>query len=390
MKKTWQIAFLSIVCAVLVAVPVLSVFGPRQDISLYENRTLASLEPLSMQTIFDGSFFSSMESALSDHIIGRDHWLRAYVRWQAGPLQKPVVNDIVLGDGVLVPYRTPVYEDPDYTQKGVNMAASLAAIRDLCESLGGQFVYVGIPEQSSAMRGHYPDYLYSGALVTDEVRRSMAAGLAGQGIEFVDMVPIFEQAGIEQYYFNGDHHYNLRGAYVTYRAILDRLSELGYDLPVLLEEDMEYVALPNPVYGSRSRQLYNAVDIRDQVEIYTAGEIPFDRWDNGEPVESTVFTLPENDEAPAAYTVYMGGDQAETRIDTHRPDLPKLLVFGDSFSNAVETFLYRSFGEMRSLDLRYYTEKTLSEYIREYQPDVVLCIRDDLNYLSAEGNGDFE
>ena len=191
MKKTWQIAFLSIVCAVLVAVPVLSVFGPRQSISLYENRTLASLEPLSMQTIFDGSFFSSMESALSDHIIGRDYWLRAYVRWQAGPLQKPVVNDIVLGDGVLVPYRTPVYEDPDYTQKGVNMAASLAAIRDLCESLGGQFVYVGIPEQSSAMRGHYPDYLYSGALVTDEVRRSMAAGLAGQGIEFVDMVPIF-------------------------------------------------------------------------------------------------------------------------------------------------------------------------------------------------------
>ena len=45
---------------------------------------------------------------------------------------------------------------------------------------------------------------------------------------------------------------------------------------------------------------------------------------------------------------------------------------------------------MRSLDLRYYTEKTLSEYIREYRPDVVLCIRDDLNYLSTEGNGDFE
>ena len=390
MKKNWQILFLSIVCAVLFAVPVLSVFGPRQHVSLYENRTLASLEPLNVQTIFDGSFFASMESALSDHIVGRDNWLRAHVRWQADVLHKPVVNDIVLGDGVLVPYRTPVYTQPDYTDKGVEMAGRLAGIRDLCESLGGQFVYVGIPEQSSAMRGHYPDYLYSGALVTDEVRRSMAQGLAAQGIEFVDMVPILDSAGVEQVYFRGDHHYNLRGAYATYRAIMDRLSGLGYDLPVLLEDEMEYVALPNPVYGSRSRQLYNAVDVHDQVEIYTAEELPFERWDNGEPVESTVFTLPENDEAPAAYTVYMGGDQAETRIDTHRPELPKLLVFGDSFSNAVETFLYRSFGEMRSLDLRYYTEKTLSEYIREYRPDVVLCIRDDLNYLSTEGNGDFE
>lgn len=390
MKKTCQIFFLAIVCAVLVAVPVLSVFGPRQHISLYENRTLASLEPLSVQTILDGSFFSSMESALSDHIVGRDQWLRAYVRWQADILQKPVVNSIVLGDGVLVPYRTPVYQQPDYTDKGVDMAQRLASIRDLCEQQGGRFFYVGIPEQSSAMRGHYPDYLYSGALVTDEVRRSMAEGLAQKQIAFIDMVPVLEADGIEQYYLNGDHHYNLRGAYATYRAIMDALAQDGLELPVLQEDELEFVALPNPVYGSRSRQLYNAVDVSDQIEIYTAEEIPFDRWDNGEPVSATVFTLPETDEDPAAYTVYMGGDQPETRIDTHRPELPRLLVFGDSFTNAVETFLYRSFGEMRSLDLRYYTEKTLSEYIKEYQPDVVLCIRDDLSYLSAEGNGDFE
>lgn len=390
MKKTCQIFFLAIVCAVLVAVPVLSVFGPRQHISLYENRTLASLEPLSVQTILDGSFFSSMESALSDHIVGRDQWLRAYVRWQADILQKPVVNSIVLGDGVLVPYRTPVYQQPDYTDKGVDMAQRLASIRDLCEQQGGRFFYVGIPEQSSAMRGHYPDYLYSGALVTDEVRRSMAEGLAQKQIAFIDMVPVLEADGIEQYYLNGDHHYNLRGAYATYRAIMDALAQDGLELPVLYEDELEFVALPNPVYGSRSRQLYNAVDVSDQIEIYTAEEIPFDRWDNGEPVSATVFTLPETDEDPAAYTVYMGGDQPETRIDTHRPELPRLLVFGDSFTNAVETFLYRSFGEMRSLDLRYYTEKTLSEYIKEYQPDVVLCIRDDLSYLSAEGNGDFE
>ena len=171
---------------------------------------------------------------------------------------------------------------------------------------------------------------------------------------------------------------------------MDRLAERGLDVPALEEQDLTYVPLPNPVYGSRSRQLYNAIDVGDCIEVYEAEAIPFDRWDEGEKVESTVFALPEDEQAPAAYSVYMGGDKAETIIDTHRPDLPRVLVFGDSFTNAIETFLYRSFGEMRSIDLRYYTEKTLSQYIADYQPDVVLCIRDDLSYLSAEGNGDFE
>lgn len=390
MKKFWQVFFLSAVCLVLAAVPILSVFGPRQHVSLYENRTLASLEPLSLSTIFDGSFFGSMEKALSDHIFRRDDWLRAYVVWQARALGKPVVNTIVLGEGALVPYRTPVYDQPDYSDKGDAMAEKLLPIRDLVEGQGGLFLYVGIPEQSSAMRDHYPGYLYSGALVTDEVRRSMADSMESYGIDFLDTVPILEQGGIEQYYLRGDHHFNLRGAYACYRAILDRLAERGLDVPALEEQDLTYVPLPNPVYGSRSRQLYNAIDVGDCIEVYEAEAIPFDRWDEGEKVESTVFALPEDEQAPAAYSVYMGGDKAETIIDTHRPDLPRVLVFGDSFTNAIETFLYRSFGEMRSIDLRYYTEKTLSQYIADYQPDVVLCIRDDLSYLSAEGNGDFE
>ena len=50
--------------------------------------------------------------------------------------------------------------------------------------------------------------------------------------------------------------------------------------------------------------------------------------------------------------------------------------------------LYASFNEMRSIDLRHYTEKTLREYIADYRPDVVICIRDETTYFSADGNGD--
>ena len=84
----------------------------------------------------------------------------------------------------------------------------------------------------------------------------------------------------------------------------------------------------------------------------------------------------------------MGGDIAETVIATNRPELPSILLFGDSFTNAVETFLYTSFDKTRSLDLRHYTGMALTEYVRLYRPEIVVCLRDDANYLTETGNGD--
>lgn len=95
--------------------------------------------------------------------------------------------------------------------------------------------------------------------------------------------------------------------------------------------------------------------------------------------------------AEAYYTAYMGGDMGETIVQTGRPELGKILIVGDSFTNAFETLCYRSFGEMRSLDFRHYSETSLTEYIRDYQPDVVLVMRDDLTCLNTgRGNGSLE
>ena len=66
---------------------------------------------------------------------------------------------------------------------------------------------------------------------------------------------------------------------------------------------------------------------------------------------------------------------------------PNVLIYGDSFTNALETLLYASFNEMRALDLRHYTGMKLSEYIEKYRPDVVICVRDDSSFLMTGGNG---
>ena len=100
--------------------------------------------------------------------------------------------------------------------------------------------------------------------------------------------------------------------------------------------------------------------------------------------------LPDSEATFAQYNAYMGGDKAETVIQTNRPELPDCLIFGDSFTNALETFLYTSFDETRSLDLRHYTEMGILEYVQTYQPDVVICMQNDTVYLLPEGNGVIE
>ena len=83
----------------------------------------------------------------------------------------------------------------------------------------------------------------------------------------------------------------------------------------------------------------------------------------------------------------MGGDIAETVLRTDRPALPSVLIFGDSFTNPVESLAYYSFNELRSIDLRHYTAQSLRDYIDAYRPDVVLCVRDYQSLLSREYNG---
>ena len=50
-------------------------------------------------------------------------------------------------------------------------------------------------------------------------------------------------------------------------------------------------------------------------------EIPFSRTDNGNPVPAQLYTIPEQEDATANYTTYMGGDIGETILQTNRPSL---------------------------------------------------------------------
>lgn len=397
MKKSFQICFVVIVSVFLVGLAVLTLFFPQTNAGEYdvwENRRLAEKPVLNIHTVFDGSFFSSAETYLSDHFYGREKLLTANVRYRQ--LRGcPSVNGVVETDGVLL-LDNGIYDrfGAEYKSAAAEMAERLSAVRDVTEENGGIFLYIGVPTQRNVFADAYPAYMNNDLERTEEIKACLLSALSEKDIDVLMMLEdalSLPAASRVSLYSPVDHHFTLKGAAFCVRQALAHLNEIGAQVPVAAEENLSFDVLLNPMLGTYNRKLYGCTDTADSLLVYTLPqEVPYERWDNGVQTDAPLIILPQTETEYVQYTAYMGGDIAETIVKTNRPELKKLLVVGDSFTNAMETILYLSFDEMRSLDFRYYKDKTLSEYIAEYLPDVVLYIRDASVFLNLEGNGNIQ
>jgi hypothetical protein len=392
MKRFFDRAFLAGLLAVLVAVPLgVALWSHKETSAYYENRTLAAKPEVTAESLWNGGFGSDFESWFSDHVPGRTTLLKIDTAVQMKLLQRPVVNDIVLdADGVLVPKMSySEYSRKAYEETVPPIAENFGKLNDHVEENGGKFYFVGFPEQRVYFEDRFPDYMNNHeteAAVADEV---FMTALENAGVHALDMRQKYEEKLHWPVYYSAvDHHYTYYGAYYGYRCIMTMLARDGWDdLPVLAGDLMEYKELPNPYIGSRNRKLYNLWEHEEKAAILAETPVPFTRTDNGQPSEKPLFVVPAQEDLPTTYNLYMGGDFGETVLETNRPELPDVLIFGDSFTNALETLLYASFDETRILDLRHYTEQSLKDYITEHKPDIVLCVMNDTFYYTTTGNG---
>lgn len=369
-------------CGTLFLIPLLTLMREPATVSYYENRSLAVFPPFSMQAVLGGEYFSQVETWVDDHLAERDQLLKLNTQKELA-LHSPVVNNTVIAQDILLPYHGTVLDH--YNEESMTKELDmLQTLNDYCRQKGIEFLYIGIPEQSNAFRDRYPSYLNPSSYRDDSMRIDFMANVETLGIDHIWMAQ-YLSVDYDKFYSKTDHHYNLYGAYETYLRVMSYLNSNGFAAPVTT--DLTITPVNTAFLGSRNRKLFGLFDTDDRLYTGTLAEpVPFTRMDNGKSVEATVYS--ENNRN--AYAYYMGGDVAETIIRTNRPELPDVLVVGDSFTNALETILYTSFDEMRSLDYRYYTGESIYSYLEKWQPDVILYVRDDLSYILTEGNGNLQ
>jgi len=361
--------------AALLTVPLGILLLPRHTKAFYENRSLAKFPEFSINGLMEGQYFSQVEDFISDHLPAREFILKLETSKNI-LLGSPVVNNVIITPECLLPYHSgQAPYKPELLQAETSM---LRDLNEYCKENGTKLLYVGVPEQRTALKEHYPEYLLSSGYPDRSMQRDFFSTLEQYGVDYLDMSEYLSSDYVH-FYSITDHHFNLYGAYETYLRIMERLS-----IPAL--EDVSIEKVDTEFLGSLNRKLFGLYKSEDALYTYSTPEsVPFERFDNGEQVESSVF----DDENLCFYSYYMGGDIPETIIRTHRPGLKNALMIGDSFTNAIEVFFYQSFDETRSLDFRHYTEKTVYEYLEDYHPDVLVIVCDDLSYIRTEGNGNF-
>ena len=345
MKDIEKYLVILIFLAVITAIPILSLSSEILEVSEVEFRSLAAEPEYTDDDFWDGSYFRAWETYFLDHIYDRSGWLKASSAFQLHVLDRDVINSVTVTDDVLLNYNIPNEAPYNFTKLADNMAERFAAANELVKSYGGTFLYVGVPEQYSMFRDSYPWYLENNGRLLSTIEDEFTRALEEKGVPFLNMRDKFvETESYEGFYSLTDHHYNLRGAIFTCRTIGERLAEMGRDISFALPEDYELQALPNPFKGSRNRRLSHTSSLKDDFLFYET-TVPFKRWDVGDEKPPVVIESPSDDEAPVSYVNYMGGDMAETRILTDRPELYNVLIWGDSFTNALETVFYTGFNE---------------------------------------------
>ena len=397
MKRICEWAMALLFSGVLLVLMAATILLPKNRYSYYENRNLSAFPEITAESVLSGQVFDDLETLFCDYAAWRTPALKAVTWADLNVFRRPVVNEICRhGRRRCSPQLydpCPMTADDIRAQGNSSSRRTTPRCASRSKPTAGITAMSPFPASTPTMRTAYPAYLDEPLCTTPTAELAAldgGHGRAGRALP-VDMGPIFDSLGHPpEFSSRVDNHYGLLGAYETYRAAVQKING-DYGLALSFPEegtDVTFSALPNPYMGSRTRKLLGLRG--DDEKLLTAAfreDIPFTRLDNWQEVASAVYALPATEDEALTYGLYMGGDIAETCIRTDRSSLPTALIFGDSFTNAVESLAYYSFDEMRSVDLRHYKTQSISDYIAAYQPDVVICIRDYEALLSRSDNG---
>ncbi|MCL2081311.1 MAG: hypothetical protein FWH16_04335 [Oscillospiraceae bacterium] len=377
MRKLLVITFIAVISAGFLAV----VFRAPAERSAVEGRVYAKLSAPSLSDI--RGFIGNTSNAFADQIPFRDGLTRLYYS-SLRAIGMDTIDGFVFGGDEYIYHANLTFRDFDaekaealkHAAGMLNEAAALAA------SYGGRFIFMPTPLKTAADTENLPSW-YGGNTEYQLALAGAWAGALSRGVTFIDLLPAFTAAE-HPCFLKTDHHWNIRGAHIAYESVMSLTRELFPQVEAYGPE--KYIIEKEVNVGFYNRRLgMSARPEPEELVIYPDGwAVPYTRYESGKISELPVYNNKDMD-ARASYAGYMSGDFAETKIETNRPELPSIMIIGDSQTNLLELFCIPSFDSMTSLDFRYSPPlDTLLEYIERDRPDIiVVTFRIDTTDMAA-------
>jgi hypothetical protein len=291
-----------------------------------ENRTLAPLPELSLRMTTLRQLPEKFGLYFNDHFGFR----LTLIRWQAIAevkwLRVSSSPTVILGkDGWLFfdssneeglrSYRS---EKPFTEEQLAGWGQELTARRDWLAQRGIRYLFVVAPDKQSI----YPEYLPENLIRTPQSSRMdqlIAYVKERSNFAILDLRPtLLEQKGARPLYYKTDTHWNSVGGFVAYSAILRELAKSFSEMQPLKESaSLEPKGTSHD--GDLSRMLGMGGLLSEEMTEFT--------------LRSQGYTL--NSDSTGGFELFTS--------ENKRRDLPKLIMFCDSFGNAIMPFLAQHF-----------------------------------------------
>ncbi len=380
------LVFFSIILIILILNINTLIKNDGTKISYIDNKTIESFTlPNNKEEIFQGSYFTKTNNILSDNFLRRDSFIEEYFIINR-TIGKNIMNNILIDKEENLQYYFSSLSD-------VEKKEILQGLDDLSLYFENKNYYMfKIPSKNSVYKEQYYDYVVEEeSKYVEEISNYIVNNL---NIEYYDLNNYIRSFNEEELYYKTDHHWNNIGSFYGYEYIYNILKDkfnlsdkrkiiksIGYD-------DVFSGSRARPIgYGYRGNQnkddfYYNISDDTNEYTMTIYGT----EYSGGQEVFYFKDILDDIEKYENLYGVFMGGDYSIINIvneTTKNEDT--LLIFKDSFSNAMLPYISSHFKNTIVVDLRY-TEEGVSYYVEEYEPDVTLQIFSNFKVMDMYKN----
>lgn len=300
---------------------------------------------------------NKLETALKDYLL-RDKSVFSNAFLDKYVFLRPFVNNVYASGPNFFDFS----DDEAYNMKDSREAIdrSVAKLKEVDEYLkenNTKLLVIPVPKISAFY--DYPNYVLDPDEIDRPLHEYLFEKLNGEGIDNFDLRDVLNY---EDFYMT-DHHITKSGGDKIVDAIDKYLQGMGSGL---IENEIDYNTME--FKGSRSRRMAYLTDTDTlHIPIYNT---EFNR--TGDFPHQIINNLEEN----GTYGGYMVGDRGYTCIETENEGAD-VIIYGDSFTNIVESFIWPRLKRMRSYDFRNEDAKNYPLYT---DTDVVVLISDENSF----------
>ncbi|MCC8106477.1 MAG: hypothetical protein LIO99_10840 [Clostridiales bacterium] len=360
MNKKQSFCMTILFCVLIFGFGAVTLITPDTDYSETENRTLAQMPSFSLETLLDGSFEADYEEYLTDQFVYRDGWIALKTGVERAALRTQI-NDIYFAkEDYLIEAHTGTFI-ADQAAENIEILSQF--VGNYADRFGAEHMTVMIiPNAVDILRDKLPAFAspYDEEEYLSEIKASVSGSTAAaDGTVWFDAGEVLQKHSDEEIYYRTDHHWTTLGAFYVYQAWAEAC---GYVIPDLDTYEIETVT--EEFEGTIQSKL-GIHTVMDSIKLFQNPDMPSYTVENVGTGESSDSLYDYGAlEAKSKYDIFLGGNNALTRITTDAGTGRKLLLIKDSYAHCFVPFMLSEFDQIDVLDIRYFNQE-LSALIEE-------------------------